>query len=123
MKFKQRLGFYLGGLSIGIVILIFIFKGKKTEFNYFTNSRVLNNINKKELVYSAYAIETIKNRPIDSVTIIDILKHGSVNLSKLDRDLDSCKIYVIEKDVTDKNISLTIENCNKVATILSITFD
>lgn len=123
MKLMQRLGFYFAGLSIGILIIAFIWKEKRTDFCYFPGCRVLKNIRTKQLVYSQNVIDIIKNSPIDSLTISEILKFGNVNFDKGNRDLDSCKIYVIESVVKNKGISLTIENCEKTATINSISLE
>ena len=51
MSFLKRLYFFLFGLSIGIIILIFITNKKDTRFNYLPNKRVLNDIHKKTLVF------------------------------------------------------------------------
>jgi hypothetical protein len=52
MKFKHRLGFFLGGFSIGLVFLAFFLKQKKTKFAYGPNDRVLKNINDKPIQFS-----------------------------------------------------------------------
>jgi len=123
MKLIQRIGYYLVGLSLGIVLITFIFKGKKTDFSYFPDARVLKNISTKQLLYSQNALETIKNKAIDSLTISEILKSGNVNFSEGNRKLDSCKIYVIDSELNDKDVSLSVKNCETIATILSISFE
>ena len=73
MSFLKRLSFFLFGLSIGVVILIFISNKKDTRFNYMPNKRVLNDIYKKKWVFK------------DSNQIIsknDFLKNYDVNFSK-----------------------------------------
>ena len=52
MSFLKRLYFFLFGLSIGIMILIFVINKKDTRFNYSPNKRVLNDIYKKEFCIS-----------------------------------------------------------------------
>ena len=49
MSFLKRLSFFLFGLSIGVIILIFISNKKDTRFNYMPNKRVLNDIYKKKM--------------------------------------------------------------------------
>ena len=51
MSFLKRLSFFLFGLSIGVIILIFISNKKDTRFNYMPNKRVLNDIHKKKWVF------------------------------------------------------------------------
>ena len=60
MTFKQRLPFFLGGLTIGIIIVVFVFGKKNTTFDYGPNARVLKNIRIKERVFSEKAL-TILN--------------------------------------------------------------
>ncbi len=123
MKLIQRIGYYLGGFSIGLILLAFFLSGKKASCSYGPEARVLKNISTKQLVYSQNTNETIKYKSIDSLTVSEILKFGNVNFSKGNRDLDSCKIYVIESVFNDKDISLSVENCETIATIKSISFE
>ena len=53
MKLIHRIGYYLGGFTIGIVILIFFLSGKKTSCDYGPNARVLKNIRSKHKTYTA----------------------------------------------------------------------
>ncbi len=39
MKLIQRIGYYLGGFSIGLVILAFFLNGKKTSCSYGPDAR------------------------------------------------------------------------------------
>ncbi len=47
MRLLHRIGYYLGGFSIGLIILAFFLSGKKTTCAYFPEARVLKNINTK----------------------------------------------------------------------------
>jgi len=47
MEFLHRLGYYLGGFSIGLVLLFFIFNGKRTQCHYGPEARVLDNLSDK----------------------------------------------------------------------------
>ena len=46
----RRLGYYLGGFSVGIILLTFILSGKKTSCNYGPNARVIDNLTQKKIV-------------------------------------------------------------------------
>ena len=88
MSFLKRLSFFLFGLSIGVIILIFISNKKDTRFNYMPNKRVLNDIHKKKWIFK------------DSNQIIsknDFLKcpDDSVDYAVMER---SEKVAVIEGD-------------------------
>ncbi len=49
MKTLYRLGYYFVGLSLGLVIVSFVFSGKKTSCNYGPQARVLANLAKKRV--------------------------------------------------------------------------
>ena len=123
MKLIQRLGYYLGGFSIGLIILAFFLSGKKTSCSYGPNARVLKNISAKELLYSKTVIDQIEDQTIDTASINTILRKGNVNFSKSNTKLDSCKFYVIEDKINSKEIALTIENCDSIATIKQVEFN
>jgi hypothetical protein len=120
MRLIQRLGYYLGGFSIGLIILAFFLSGKKTSCAYGPNARVLKNINTKQLVYSDLVEEVINSKLIDTASISLVLNKGSVNFSESNTKLDSCRIYVIEEEINNKEIALTIENCDSIATLKQI---
>ncbi len=53
MTFKQRLPYFLGGLTIGIIVVTFFLGKKETTFDYFPNARVLKNIRIKNPIFSS----------------------------------------------------------------------
>lgn len=120
MKLIHRIGYYLGGFSIGLILLAFFLSGKKASCDYGFDARTLKDISTKEIIYSAEAQQLLSNNSIDTATIALILRYGDVDFSKVDRKLDSCKIYIIEREIEEKLFSLTVENCNKKATIQHI---
>ena len=50
MRVIDRFGYYLGGFSVGLIFLGFVFSGKKTSCNYGPSARV-NNLLQKKIVY------------------------------------------------------------------------
>ena len=52
MKLIQRIGYYLGGFSLGLIILAFFFSKKKTSCSYGPEARVIKNINSKKILFS-----------------------------------------------------------------------
>ena len=110
MPFLRRLGFYLGGFAIGLIILAFIWKKKDApEFCYGPNCRVLKDIRSKEISNEA----SIK---IDSLALQSILKKGNVLFSKSDTKSEPCRTYFIEKDT----LELKIKNCDSTAVIQKV---
>jgi len=65
--------------------------------------------------------EMMDSKTIVSTTISLILKRGDVNFSESNTKLETCKLYVIEKTVEEKEIALTVENCEEFATIKNIS--
>ena len=120
MRLIQRLGYYLGGFSLGLIILAFFLSGKKTSCAYGPNARVLKNINTKKLVYSDLVKDAIDNKYLDTASISFVLNKGKVNFSESNTKLDSCRIYIIEDKIDNKEITLTIENCDSIATLKKI---
>jgi hypothetical protein len=71
MPFLKRLGYYLIGLSLGLVFLAFLLKKKTSEtgseFCYFPNCRVLKDLRSKPLAFSGNIEELLSSgRPVFS---------------------------------------------------------
>ena len=123
MTFKQRLPFFLGGLTIGIIIVVFVFGKKNTTFDYGPNARVLKNIRIKERVFSEKALTILNTYEIDTAKISQILKKGDVDLRNKIK-LDSCLYkYNIQGKKDLKNITLTVTNCESIAIIEDIRIE
>ena len=123
MKLIQRIGYYLGGFSIGLVILAFFLNGKKTSCSYGPDSRVLKNINSKKLIYSQNIFTLLDNKSIDSADINYILKKGDINFSESNPRQLPCGVYAIEGEHNNNEFILTVENCDSIATVLKIKID
>jgi len=121
MTLLKRIGFYLAGFSVGLIILTVFFKKKNAEFCYGIDCRILKNIRSKNLVYSEEAKAFVFARALDSTSMNYILNNADVNMSKSNTKLDSCKVYFIEGMHQEKPIYLTIENCDKTATVKTLT--
>ncbi len=120
MTLLKRIGYYLGGFSIGLILLAFFLSGKKTSCDYSPSARVKKNIRIKKQSYSEKVVELILSKEIDTTSINYILKKGSVNFSESNTKLDSCKIYVIEGNYNKQEVKLIIENCDSLATIQKV---
>ena len=116
MDFIKRLSYYLFGLSIGIVILIFIFNGKKTSCNYGPEARVKSQLLTKDIQIS----NKINNDNITNKLIKDFIKNSSVNFSKSNTTKDSCKTYILDGYIMSKFTTIELENCLNIVTVLEI---
>jgi hypothetical protein len=116
MKFIHRLGFYLGGFSIGLIFLMFFLSGKKTSCAYGPNARVLKNISTKTLNINPEIQTKLVALNVDSIRLSELLAKGQVNFRKSVTNLDSCKRYVI----AHKSLEILVENCATIAAVLDV---
>ncbi|WP_111307092.1 DUF4258 domain-containing protein [Confluentibacter sediminis] len=121
MTLLQRFGYYLGGFSIGLIILAFFLNGKKASCSYGPDARVLKNIHSKEMIYSDDVQLFMNTHHLDTSAVNDVLRKGDVNFSKSDTHKKPCAIYTIEGDYNEKNLILSIENCDSIATLLNMS--
>lgn len=123
MKLIQRIGYYLGGFSMGLIILAFFLNGKKTSCSYGPESRVLKNITNKKLLYTNISKEALKEKSVDTNLIRSILKKGDINFSEGNPRNKPCGIYLIETEFNNQNVLFTIENCDSTATITNFKIE
>ncbi|NRD20141.1 hypothetical protein HNV08_08770 [Winogradskyella eckloniae] len=122
MKFINRLGYYLGGFAIGLILLMFFLNGKEASCDYSPNARTVKNISSKSIHYTNDASIFIGENHLDSTTIVNLIKFGNVNFSKSKTKLDSCKVYFIDNTYKEREMELKIKNCDSIATILDIKY-
>lgn len=122
MKFIHRLGYYLGGFALGLLLLLFFLNGKDASCDYGPNARTVKNISSKPISYSDNASSFINSHAIDSTTITNLVKFGSVDFSKSKTEIDSCKVYHIENIYKERDIALKVKNCDSIATLLDINY-
>ena len=122
MSLLKRFGYYFGGFAIGLVILAFFLNGKKASCDYGPDARVLKNIRTKTLEYSAEATAFMRLKGIDTTKINYILYKGDINFSDSDTRKKPCGVYFVEGEIDGKETGLSVENCDKTATIQSIEF-
>ncbi|MDX1759321.1 MAG: DUF4258 domain-containing protein [Arenibacter algicola] len=126
MAFLKRLGFFLFGLSIGLVFLTIFLKKKSqetgTEFCYFPNCRTLKDIRAKQISYSDAIGQLIQQQELDSTDINGFLYNGEVDFGKSETKTKPCKTYYIEGMVKDKAAILKVKNCSEKAVIESVAF-
>ena len=125
MAFIKRLGYFLVGLSIGIVFLTFFFKKKSDEtgasFCYLPNCRTLKDMRSKPLYYSDEIQKLFKENKLDSVTISDFLTNGDVDFGNSDTKSKPCRTYLVEGINKGKESVLTVKNCNEKVMIEKIS--
>lgn len=121
MTFKQRLPYFLVGLTIGIILVVFVFGKKDASFDYLPNARVLKDINKKERIYSVKALEDLITNQIDTAQVSLILNKGDVDFGKKEKLENGCTSYLISGKKELKNITVKVTNCETTATVVSVS--
>ena len=121
MKLIQRFAYYLGGFSIGLILLAFFLNGKKVSCDYGPEARVLKNINSKTLVYDEIVLEAFDDRQLDTTGTRQVILYGDLIITS-DSRIKPCGLYKIEGLVSEQLVSFTIENCDSIATIKKVEF-
>lgn len=121
MKLIQRIGYYMGGFSMGLIILAFFLSGKHVSCDYGPQARVLKSISTKKILFSRNVMEAIEEDLVDSITIRTLLKEGPINFSKSQPREKPCGIYAIEGHYNNKEILVSVYNCDSIATVSSVT--
>ena len=118
MGLLKRIGFYLLGLSIGLVIVAFFLKEKGTSFCYGPNCRVLKDIRNKQITYREEALKAISEYSLDTTGIAKaVFTDGDVIFSESDTKRDSCKTYAIDATLNSKTVTVSVENCDSIAKV------
>ncbi len=115
MAFLKRLGFYLIGLSIGLIFLFFFLKKKSEEtgasFCYLPNCRVIKDLRSKPLKFSPEFRATHSESLADSVKIDSFLMDGTVDFDISETKSKPCKTYRIRGFYNEYECLLVVYNC------------
>ena len=117
MQWIKRFGYYLVGLSLGTVAVLFFWKQKNVSFDYLPNARTLKNIRIKKRLYSEEAKKGMQTYQIDTAQISRILKTGDVIFSKSKPRQKPCREYWINATHIKKPIAIIVKNCDSTALI------
>lgn len=117
MQLLKRFGYYLVGLSLGIVAVYFFWQQKNVTFDYLPNARTLKNMRVKKREFSDDAKITMQKNEIDSLMIATILSSGEVDFGKSKPRQKPCREYWVDSENLQKEISLIIKNCDSTTTI------
>ena len=103
MSFIKRLGYYLGGFSVGLIFLFFFFNGKRTQCAYSPEARVKKDIQNKTWVFenNFYAI----------ADTVQWFKSADVRFGESTVGVDSCNLYKMEV----KKTTFYVQNCSETA--------
>jgi hypothetical protein len=116
-EMKKRLTLYGFGFVIGILLVFFFLGGKKASCNWLPNDRILNIIRQKKIDFSEEVQTQMAAIGSDSTDIYRILKNGDVDFSKSRVKNDPCRLYWIQGEGDQKELVITVEVCDSVATV------
>lgn len=117
MDWLKRVGYYLVGISLGSVIVYFIWSKKDVSFDYGPDARTLKTIRIRKKVYSKDAQAVLTKNNLDTIAINYILKNGDVNFGKSEQREKPCAKYYIEGEFKQQKIDLWIVRCDSTSTI------
>ncbi len=124
MPFLKRLGFYLAGLSIGMIFLAFFLKKKSDEtgvsFCYLPNCRVLKDFRSKPHQYTSNLSECIQSAELDTTGISQVFLDGDINFKKSEPRREPCGHYIIEGILKDREVEISLSSCEDQVTIEEI---
>ena len=121
MPFIKRLGYYLAGLSVGLIFLAIFFKNKTaetgTEFCYFPNCRVLKELRTKHISYSQALAETMAAQQLDSSDIAYFLREGNIDFKHSETRSEPCKTYRIAATIKEREAMLLVSSCDSTLVV------
>jgi hypothetical protein len=115
MSFIRRLGYYLIGLSIGLVFLAFFLRRKSdqtgVQFCYLPNCRVLKDLREAPRSYSGTILQEMESGTLDSTAIAAFLTEGTVDFDTSTPRATPCKIYFIKAPLRDSTATMEVHHC------------
>nr|BFF41114.1 hypothetical protein BACY1_29190 [Tenacibaculum mesophilum] len=123
MQWLKRVGYYLIGIALGSLVVLFIWKGKDVSFDYGMDARTLKTIKIKKRLFSDNAQQILATSKIDTTTISTILNNGDVDFGKSKPRLKPCAEYFITGKDSLSHIDLYVIRCDSTATIDKITIN
>ena len=115
MKFSYRLAYYLGGLLLGTVFVVYFLSAKaesrNVSFCYFPNCRVLQDLRSKPLQISDSAKVVLSEKWVTIEDVKKCMEFGDVDFSISNKPYNRGKIYFIEgKNLKGEPIKVSMIN-------------
>jgi hypothetical protein len=120
MSFIHRFSYFLVGGILGSIVVYFIWGKKKTSFCWLPNCRTLKDFRIKKRSFAEPVQLLVNNKELDTAAITDAYTNGTVDFSKSNTKLKSCKTYVLKNDFNKKSYEFLIENCDSIAIIKNV---
>jgi len=114
----KRLGYYLIGVVLGLMMVIGIFGNRDIACTYSPNARVLAHLNRMEMVWSDEALSILNENRLDTAFVRTFFSRGDVDFDQSQTRGDSCKTFVIEH--ASKPMWGTFRNCDSTVVLIQI---
>ena len=124
MRLIGRIGYYLAGFIIGLLLLFFFLGGKKASCDYGPNARVLKQLRAKERIIDPGVLIALRQAGLDSTAIDRVLLRGDVLFDESQPRKEPCPIYLIKSTDLEPLIKVGFENCTsrvKINTLVVLT--
>ena len=125
MKFSVRLAYYLGGLLLGTVFVVYFLQAKAeardVSFCYFPNCRVLKDLRSKPLEVTPKVDSVFQQKWVNLDDVKKTLEYGDVDFSVSNKSFEGGKIYFIEgKNAKGEEITVSMVNYEKKVVLTDI---
>lgn len=112
MTFQRRLKFYLGGVGVSSLLVLFFLSQKMTHCAYFPNDRVIAESLTKKMVFSdEFKKEMARVHLSDSTFIKHLFPKGNIDFKKSKVDLQPCPTYFMI--LQDSGYQIEFEKCKE----------
>ena len=117
---RKRFTLYGIGFAMGIVMVLFFLGGKRAACNWLPNDRILNIIQRKQILYGEQISAQLQETQADSLDIRAILKNGDIDFSKSRVKNEPCRLYWIQGQGKQSSLLISVELCDSIATVNSL---
>ena len=117
---RKRFTLYGIGFAMGIVMVLFFQGGKRAACNWLPNDRILNIIQRKQILYGEQISAQLQETQADSLDIRAILKNGDIDFSKSRVKNEPCRLYWIQGQGKQSSLLISVELCDSIATVNSL---
>jgi hypothetical protein len=120
MSFIHRFSYFLVGAILGSIVVYFIWGKKKTTFCWLPNCRTLKDFRIKKRAFAPPVQKLVNNKELDTAAITDAYLNGTVDFSRSNTKLKTCKTYIVESNYNKKTYEFLVENCDSIALIKNV---
>jgi len=114
----KRLGYYLIGVVLGLMMVMGIFGNRDISCNYSPNARVLSHLNRLPVEWNAQNLKLLQEIQRDTSFLRTFFQGGDVDFDRsITRDAP-CKTFAIEHPT--EPLVAVVENCDSTVTLIDL---